>query len=169
MLLVLILNGFSLAGQTTSTASLGDITGMYSFLHEGEFVQITLDQLPTAEIVKVPVTGFVSRLGANESDKDQILDLWIKTGALDGDRITFTTKPIHGLWYEFDGRVHRGDAKSKDKEGYVVIDGTLIEHNIDRRGKASAQKRQISMRSFPNLDEGEIQGAPPKDDSTQKN
>jgi hypothetical protein len=50
-----------------------------------------------------------------------------------------------------------------------VIDGTLVEHNVDRRGKASAQKRQISMRSFPNLDEDEIQGAPPKDDSTQKN
>jgi hypothetical protein len=92
-----------------------------------------------------------------------VLDLWIKTGTLDGDHVSFTTKPIHGLWYEFDGRVRRGDAKSKDKEGYIVIDGTLIEHNIDRRGRSNAQKRQISMRSFPNLDEREeIQGAPPK-------
>jgi hypothetical protein len=158
-----LLSALPLPAQNTSPEPLGDITGMYSFLHEGEFVQITLDQVPTAEIKKVPVTGFISRLGSNESDKDQVLDLWVKTGTLDGDHISFTTKPIHGLWYEFDGRVRRGDAKSKEKEGYVVIDGTLIEHNIDRRGKTNAQKRQISMRSFPNLDEQEeIQGAQPK-------
>jgi hypothetical protein len=111
LFLALLVITFSLAGQTTTGEPLGDITGMYSFLHEGEFVQITLDQAPTAEMRKVPVTGFVSRLGTNESDKDQVLDLWINAGTLDGERISFTTKPIHGLWYEFEGRVRRGDAK----------------------------------------------------------
>ncbi|MGZ7097795.1 MAG: hypothetical protein ACXVJ8_04945, partial [Candidatus Angelobacter sp.] len=37
-----------------------DISGMYSFVKEGEFLQITLD--------KKAVTGYISRMGDSDSD-----------------------------------------------------------------------------------------------------
>ena len=153
VVLALFLAGGTLGAQTPSAEPLGDITGMYTFLREGEFVQITLDEVPATDKKKVPVTGFISLLCHSESDKDQVLDLWIKAGTLDGEHITFTTKPIHGLSYDFDGTVHRGDAKSKAKEGWFVVEGTLIEHSIDSRGRPRTQRRELTMKSFPSLDD----------------
>lgn len=142
------------SAQTSPPAeSLGDFSGLYSFLRDGESVQITLDELPSASKKQVPVDGYISRLGSSDSDKDQILDIWIKTGTTDGDNIRFTTKQVHGLSYDFTGRVHRGDAKAKEKEGYFVIEGRLTEHSIDRRGKPAMQEREITMKSFPSLDD----------------
>jgi hypothetical protein len=34
-----------------------------------------------------------------------------------------------------------------------VIEGTLIEHSVDKDGKPRSQTREITMKSFPNLDE----------------
>jgi len=43
-----------------------DISGMYSFLKEGEFVQINLE--------KTAVTGYISRMGDSDSDNGVFLD-----------------------------------------------------------------------------------------------
>jgi hypothetical protein len=150
--------GTAVFAQTAKPVDdLGDISGMYSFLHDGEFVQITLDELPTAAKSKVPVSGFVSRFGQSDSDKDQVLDLMFKSGTLDKQAITFVTKSIHGLSYEFSGTVRRGDAKAKDKEGFFIIEGTLTENTVDKNGKPRTQTREITMKSFPNLDEADPQ------------
>src|SRR4051794_2738636 len=103
----------NVAGVAQAPQSLGDFSGLYSFLRDGESVQITLDELPSATKKEVPVSGYISRLGSSDSDKDQILDIWIKTGTTDGDNIRFTTKQVHGLFYDFVGHVRRGEAKSK--------------------------------------------------------
>lgn len=150
---VIVLLMVVLAAGAQSAQPIGDFSGLYSFLRDGESVQITLDELPSATKKEVPVSGYISRLGTSDSDKDQILDIWIKTGSTDGDNIRFTTKQVHGLSYDFAGHVHRGEAKSKDKEGYLVVEGRLTEHSIDRRGKEVTQEREITMKSFPNLDE----------------
>src|SRR4051812_3851040 len=141
------------AGVTQTPLPLGDFSGLYSFLRDGESVQITLDELPSATKKEVPVSGYISRLGSSDSDKNQILDIWIKPGTTDGDNIRFTTKQVHGLFYDFVGHVRRGEAKSKEKEGYLVIEGRLTEHSIDRRGKPLTQEREITMKSFPSLDD----------------
>lgn len=154
---IAILGTLLFAQAPQPAADLGDFSGMFSFLHDGEFVQITLDELPTAAKSKVPVSGFVSRFGQSDSDKDQVLDLMFKSGSLERQAITFATKSIHGLSYEFTGTVRRGDAKSKDKEGYFVVEGTLTENTVDKNGKPRTQTRQLSMKSFPNLDEAEPQ------------
>ena len=60
-----------------SVASKEDISGMYTFLKEGEFVQIDVDG--------TRVTGFVSRYGDRDSDKGAFLDHLFKTGELKGD------------------------------------------------------------------------------------
>jgi len=146
-----------LSAQTAQSAKptegLGDFSGLYTFVHEGESVQITLDELPTPAKPKVPVTGYVTRLGESDTDRDQTFDLMFKSGSLDGQNISFTTKTIHGTSYEFTGTVRRGDANSKDKEGYVVIEGTLVENSVDKSGKPRSQRRELTMKSFPNLDE----------------
>ena len=53
-------------------------SGMYSFLKEGEFVQVTVEDAGH-------VTGFVSRFGDQDSDKGVFLDQFFKAGKLDGD------------------------------------------------------------------------------------
>jgi hypothetical protein len=139
-------------GQTSASTDLGDFSGLYTFLRDGESVQITLDQLPSADKKEVAVTGYVSRIGTSDSDKDQILDIWFKSGTTDGEHVSFSTKQIHGFSYDFTGRVHRGEAKTKEKEGYIVIDGTLTEHSVDGKGKQQSRTREVTMKSFPNLD-----------------
>jgi hypothetical protein len=112
---------------------------MYSFLRDGEFVQITVED-------GGHVTGFVSRFGDLESDKDAFLDHFFKDGKLDGSKLTFTTETVHGVWFEFTGNVNRGPGKQPGDEAYYVINGTLIEHVSDEifspgHDAVAAQKR----------------------------
>ena len=118
-----------------------DISGMYSFLKDGEFVQITVQDNV--------VSGFVSRYGETESDKDAFLDQFFDKAALKDNHLTFTTKKIHGVWFDFDGTVQRGPGKTPHDEGYRVIHGTLTHSNDDASGKPVAKSRQIEMKSFP--------------------
>jgi hypothetical protein len=145
------------SAQTSASPDIGDFSGLYTFLRDGESVQITVDQLPSADKKEVPVTGYVSRIGTSDSDKDQILDIWFKSGKTDGEHISFTTKQIHGLSYDFSGRVHRGEGKTRNKEGYLVIEGTLTEHSVDSTGKEQSRTREITMKSFSNLDQPDQQ------------
>src|SRR6266849_358966 len=70
-----------------------DISGMYSFLKEGEFLQINLDQQG--------VSGYISRFGDLESDRGSFLVQFFSKASVQGHEITFTTKMIHGVWFEF--------------------------------------------------------------------
>ena len=93
---------------------------MYTFLKEGEFVQIDVDG--------TRVTGFVSRYGDRDSDKGAFLDHLFKEGELKGDNIHFVTRQVHGTWFEFQGTVGRGDVTDPNKEGYRVIKGKLTQY-----------------------------------------
>ncbi len=99
------------------------ISGMYTFLREGEFVQITVED--------GRLSGFVSRYGERDSDRDAFLDQFFSKASLQGNNVTFTTKAVHGTWFEFSGLVGRGDAKTPDKEGYWIIRGTLKQYDED--------------------------------------
>src|SRR6478672_5634181 len=68
-----------------------DMSGMYTFLREGEFVQLTVDD--------GKLSGYVSRFGETESDKGQFIDQFFDKTSLVGDRLTFNTKIVHGVWY----------------------------------------------------------------------
>ena len=128
--------------QPAKTQSTNDaISGMYSFLREGEFVQITVEE--------GKLSGFVSRYGERDSDRDAFLDQFFSKASLDGNKITFTTKPIHGTWYEFSGEVSRGEAKTPDKEGYWIIRGTLKQYDEDETKQVSAKSREVTFKSFP--------------------
>ena len=91
------------APDTPAPAS--DISGMYTFLEEGEFVQITIEE-------QDKVTGFISRYGELPTDKGAFLDQFIKKGTLAGNALSFVTEALHGVGYEFKGTVTRGPRQS---------------------------------------------------------
>ena len=119
-----------------------DISGMYSFTKDGEFVQINQEADGT-------ISGFVSRFGDDVTDKKTFLDQFFKEGSLKGDQLTFTTKTVHGTWFEFAGTVQRGPGKTPSDEGYRIIKGKLTRHRVDEKGKEIAESRELEMKSFP--------------------
>lgn len=119
-----------------------DYSGMYSFLRDGEFVQINLEK-------QGRVTGFVSRYGDTESDRGVFLDQFFKEGKLDGKRLTFATDTVHGVSFEFRGTVERGEGKNPGDEAYYVLKGTLIENAMDDGKKTSSHSREVALTMFP--------------------
>lgn len=119
-----------------------DYSGMYSFLRDGEFVQVTVED-------RGRVTGFVSRYGDSESDRGVFLDHFFRQGKLDGNQLAFTTETVHGVSFEFRGTVERGEGKSRGDEAYYVLKGTLIENTTDEAKKTSSRSREVALKSFP--------------------
>lgn len=128
--------------QPQQNAVTEDISGMYTFLREGEFVQVTIEDGNM-------VSGFVSRYGDSDTDKGSFLDQFFSKGSLKGDHLTFTTKPVHGVWYEFDGTVTRGTGKTPHEEAYRVLRGTLTQSSEDSSKKVMSKSRQVEFKSFP--------------------
>jgi hypothetical protein len=117
-------------------------SGMYSFLKDGEFVQLTVEDGGN-------VTGFVSRYGDGESDKGAFLDQFFKTGKLDGSKLSFTTEVVHGVAFGFQGSVERGDGKNPGDEAYFVLKGTLTENISDANKKVTSRPRPVVLKMFP--------------------
>lgn len=124
-----------------------DISGMYSFLREGEFVQVTVEDGDQ-------VSGFISRYGDSGSDNKTFLDQFFSKASLQDKHLTFTTKAVHGVYFEFDGTVERGPGKTPRNEGYRVLRGILREVSEDASKTKSSKSRQVEFKSFPqDLDE----------------
>jgi hypothetical protein len=119
-----------------------DYSGMYSFLREGEFVQLTIED-------QGGVTGFVSRYGDSEGDRGAFLDHFFKSGKLDGNELTFTTETVKGVSFEFRGTIERGEGKSRGDEAYYVLKGTLVEKTTDEAKKTSSRSLEVVLKSFP--------------------
>src|SRR5947207_14282734 len=86
-----------------------DYSGMYSFLRDGEFVQVTVED-------QGKVTGFISRFGDLDSDKGAFLDQFFKEGKLEGTKLTYSTQTVHGVWFAFSGIIDRGEGKNRVDE-----------------------------------------------------
>ena len=134
-------------------AQYGDVTGMYSFLHDGEFLQVTVDTSQKAGN-SYNVTGYVSRFGDSDTDKGRVLDQFIEKGSLTGDLLEFKTKAVHGTWFTFNGSVTRGEAKDKKHDGYFVIRGTLT-RNETQDGKTVSNERDIECKLLAQIDDGQ--------------
>lgn len=117
-------------------------SGMYSFLKEGEFVQVSVEDAGR-------VTGFVSRYGEGASDKGAFLDQFFRTGKLDGANLTFVTETVHGVWFEFKGTVGRGEGKNPGDEAYYVLKGTLTQNVTDADKKVQTHAREVVFKMFP--------------------
>jgi hypothetical protein len=117
-------------------------SGMYSFLKDGEFVQLTVEDGGS-------ITGFVSRYGDGESDKGAFLDQFFKSGKLDGNKLNFTTDIVHGVAFDFQGTVERGEGKNPGDEAYFILKGTLSENITDANKKVSSRSRPVVFKMFP--------------------
>ncbi len=133
------------SGHHTPTAPAipgAEYTGMYNFLRDGEFVQITVD-------APGHVIGFVSRYGDSDSDRDVFLDQLFKSGKLDGNQLIFATETVHGKSYQFHGTIERGEGKNHGDEAFYVLKGTLTVDATDDVKKASSQSHEVALKSFP--------------------
>lgn len=117
-------------------------SGMYTFLKEGEFVQVTVEDGGR-------VTGFISRFGDGESDKGAFLDQFFKNGKIEGNKLTFTTEIVHGVAFDFRGTVERGEGKNPGDDSYFVIRGTLTENAADVNKKVVSHSREVVFKMFP--------------------
>ena len=135
-------SGARAAQNAASSQPADDFSGMYSFLQDGEFVQITIEDAGH-------VTGFVSRYGDSESDRGAFLDHFFKQGKLEGKKLSFTTQVVHGVWFEFSGTFERGAGKVPSDEAYYLLKGTLIESTTDADKKTSSKSREVTFKSFP--------------------
>ncbi len=132
----------SAAAQTSPASKPDDISGMYTFLQEGEFVQINIED-------GSKVTGFVSRYGASDSDRGAFLDQIFSEGELKGNQIHFKTRAVHGITYEFSGTAEPGQGKKPGEEGYRVLHGKLTQFTEDENKKVTAKSRDVTLKSFP--------------------
>jgi hypothetical protein len=130
------------ADSSSAKEDLQEWSGMYTFLKEGEFVQLTLED-------QGQVTGFVSRYGDGASDKGAFLDQFFKSGKLDGNKLAFTTETVHGVWFDFKGMVERGAGKNPGEEAYYVLKGVLTESSTDADKKISSHPRDVILKMFP--------------------
>jgi hypothetical protein len=126
----------------TAAPSPDDYSGMYSFLKEGEFIQITIED-------KGSVSGFISRFGDSESDRGTFLNQFLKSGKYADAKLSFTTESVHGIWFAFEGTFDRGAGKKPDEEGYYLLRGTLTRFSTDAEKKITSQAMQVELKSFP--------------------
>lgn len=144
---MLLLAGSSLlaaqnASQSTAAKPQGDYSGMYSFVREGEFLQLTIED-------DGRVSGFVSRYGDSDSDRGVFIDQFFKQAKLDGTQLTFATDTVHGVWYEFKGVIDRGEGKTPSDEAYYILKGTLTEYRADADKKVTSKGQPLTFKSFP--------------------
>ena len=133
---------FSQEGAQPGAKPAADYSGMYTFLKDGEFVQITIEDAGR-------VTGFVSRYGDGESDRGAFLDQFFKQGRFEGSKLSFMTEIVHGTWFEFSGMLARGEGKTPNEEAYYVLKGSLVQHETDAANKTSSKSRDVTFKSFP--------------------
>lgn len=139
--LVLVVSGFAQSSVRATPSVSGDITGMYSFVHEGEFVQIELND--------GKVTGLISRFKDEDLEKSEFVDQFFDQAKLEGTNLTFRTKPLNGVRFEFSGTVERGSAKTPREEGYWNVKGTLKEQHMAPDGKFTEKSHELTLKSFP--------------------
>jgi hypothetical protein len=131
---------FAQAPRQQKTAPAEDFSGMYSFLQEGEFVQINVEEGSR-------LTGFISRY--SDGEKALFVDHFFDKAELHDYDIRFSTRRVHGVWFDFKGAVSRGPGKTHDAEGYYVIKGTLTQYTADANQAVTAKQREVAFSSFP--------------------
>src|SRR6266516_945852 len=135
---------FCLLSLDMAAAQIGEdgVSNTYTFLGEDEDLQ--LSAVPGNILL-----GYVNTHGVGETDRHLLLAMFFQKGTINGDQLYFITKPVHGLRYEFKGKLSRGTAKSPMEEGYFQIVGTLTRHLANEEGKVSSHSREVTFKSMP--------------------
>jgi len=66
--------------QTSAPPVSSDLSGMFTFLREGEIVQLTVQD--------GELSGFVSRFGDSDTDKGEFIDQFFDKASIQGEHLT---------------------------------------------------------------------------------
>jgi hypothetical protein len=105
--------------------------GEYALDEDGSVVQITIEQNR--------LSGYVT-----EMDGGTALTLLFDFTTVDGNRLSFTTKPVHGVRYSFAGTIVRGDATDRSQSGFYRLVGDWTTHR-----DAERSTKRVSLKSTP--------------------
>ena len=124
------------AGKQRGTSTLpASAQGEYMLDETGSVVQITIEN--------GVLDGYISKLTDQQTSA---LTYFFDRTTINGDRLTFTTKQVHGIWYSFDGAIMRTDVPSKQETGFYRLKGTWVIHDeATKNGSTST----VSFRSTP--------------------
>jgi hypothetical protein len=94
------------------------------------------------------LSGYISRLGNEDSDRGAALTFLFEHTALNGERLSFTTRMVHGVWFSFDGTIVRGPGRTRTEDGYYLLEGELVEHDAAQRTQAQSNVRLKLNRQY---------------------
>jgi len=114
-------------------------SGEYMIDEAGSVVQITIENSR--------LDGYISKLLDGQTSS---VTFFFDRTTIDRDRLTFTTKQVHGTWYSFNGEIVRGDAsRTRQEDGYYRLKGTWMTHDeVQRRQSTST----VTLKSTPRRD-----------------
>ncbi|MGH9586984.1 MAG: hypothetical protein ACRD3F_08520 [Acidobacteriaceae bacterium] len=108
-----------------------DASGEYELDQKGSVIQITIEH--------GRLTGYVTKM-----DHQTALTLFFDQTTIAGNRLSFTTKTVHGLRYSFHGTIVRGEAQTRSINGFYRLAGDLTAHS-----NTGNQVERISLKSTP--------------------
>lgn len=108
-----------------------DASGEYELDEKGSVIQITIEH--------GRLTGYITKM-----DHNTALTLFFDQTAIDGNRLSFTTKTVHDVRYSFHGTIVRGAAESRSMNGFYRLVGDLTSHY-----SSGAQNERINLKSTP--------------------
>lgn len=120
----------SQATRTISTIP-EDASGEYELDGKGSIIEITIEHNR--------LSGYITRM-----DHETALTLFFDRTTIDGNRLSFETKTVHGLHYSFRGTIVRGRTETRLINGFYRLVGDLTAHY-----STGNQTRQISLKSTP--------------------
>ena len=106
-------------------------SGEYELDERGSVIQITIEQNR--------LTGYVTKM-----EQGTALTLFFDHTTIDGNRVTFTTKTVHGLRYTFAGAIVRGDAETASEAGFYRLAGEWTAYHDGVR-----ETKRVRLKSTP--------------------
>jgi hypothetical protein len=105
--------------------------GEYALDEDGSVVQITIE--------RNRLSGYVT-----EMEHGTALTLLFDSTTVDGNRLFFTTRPVHGVRYSFAGAIVRGDATDRAQSGFYRLVGDWTTYR-----DAERMTKRVSLKSTP--------------------
>ena len=120
----------------TGVSTLPDnASGEFTLDSHGSVIQITIEHNR--------LDGYITLMQGNNA-----LTLFFDKTSINGKRVTFTTRVVHGLSYAFAGKILRGDAEAPSLNGYYRLAGKLtINHDT------TPQTKWVELKSTPRLED----------------
>jgi hypothetical protein len=86
-------------------------------------------------------------MGDSDTDNGVFLDQFFAHADVQGHDVSFTTRPLHSVWYEFKGKFSRGPGKTKGDDAYYILRGTLKELTSNNADKTvSSRSREVEFK-----------------------